>query len=697
MKKASIILFFFAMYLASAFGQDNLNTTRIGVWPYGPGNAVAVHQDHVFLSYGRTIQIYEYANPEQPQLSGEIFMDDMIRVLAFDGNNAFVAGYNWFYVLDISNAAQPAIISSFYLQERANAICLSSGYVYLALHNTGIMILDVSELNNPAMVAFYETYQVNVDMVISNNVAWVVSGYQGLIAYDLSNPISPVPILTYNESGSMQSVAVADSLLYTSNSSSGIMVFDISNLPQIDLLSATPTFGLGTNLHIDGNLLAVAMLHQGFCLYDISEPAAPDSLDWFYAGWPNRNTVLKDGLAFHCHSFEFNILDISNPHQMNLKAHIGLSDISQYVHYWENHLYINSANGSVMAVDVSDPLQAGKVSQIDGGDGHYTIHVKDDLLFSNNYYWLKVYDVSDPSDPVYLNTVEATTTITSILKHNHLLFVGDYDSLQVFDISDIQAPVLLGACPYGDIIQMVAKGNHLYCVNNWGFFILDFSDPSNIIELITIGNMSTTSLALKDTLAYVISSTYQSMGEASLKIFNIKDPGSVSLITSRDYGRFFENVALEGDYLYVYERYVGLQIYDTKEINPVLCGFFSFDRYNAKMATVNGITYLPTFAGVDIVQNDLLTSVENIFINRSERLNIFPNPTHVVINFELDADNAATVFAWEINQINGAGAKSGTMTAGRQQISLEGLPAGVYVLQIHKAGEKFKSGLFVKR
>jgi len=41
MKKASIILFFFAMYLASAFGQDNLNTTRIGVWPYGPGNAVA--------------------------------------------------------------------------------------------------------------------------------------------------------------------------------------------------------------------------------------------------------------------------------------------------------------------------------------------------------------------------------------------------------------------------------------------------------------------------------------------------------------------------------------------------------------------------------------------------------------------------------------------------------------------------------
>jgi hypothetical protein len=695
MKKYSMLLLVFAIYALPAFGQDNLNTTRIGVWPYGPGNVVALHNDNVFLSHGRAIQIYEYADPDQPQLLGEVFMDDMIQVMAFDNNTAFVAGYKWFHILDISNATQPVIVSSFYLQSRANAICLSSGYVYLALNNTGIMILDISELQNPAMVAFYQTYQANLDLVIQNNVAWMVSGYSGLTAYDLSNPVSPVPFYSYNESGSMQSVAVQDSLLYTTNSSSGIMVFDISNLQQIQLLSTTPTFSLGTNLHIDGNLLAVSMLHQGFFLYDISEPAAPDSLCWYYAGWPNRNTVLKDGLAFHCHSFEFSIVDISNPDEMILTAHIGLSDIAQYAHYWENHLFINSFGGSVMTVDVSDPQQAVKVAQLDGGDGHSTIHVNDDLLFTNRFKMLEVYDVSNPSEPVFLNTLEASATISSVLKQDHLLFVGDNNGLHVFDVSDIFSPELLGVFSYGGIERMIAHGHYLYCTRFWGFFILDFSDPTNLTQASNIENMLTTSIAVKDTLAYVVSSNYPQIAESSLKIFNIKNPASVFLITSRDQGRHFEDVTLCGDYLYVYEQYVGLQIYDTREVYPVLCGFFSFNRHSLKMATNNGITYLPLFAGFDIVQNDFLTSVENIFISRSERLNIFPNPAHDVINFGLDADNPAGVFTWEIIQINGAGANSGALTAGQQQISLDGLPAGVYVLHLQQSGEKYKSGLFV--
>jgi hypothetical protein len=697
MKKSSVFLFLFAFNLASAFGPDNLNTTRIGVWPYGPSYVVALHNDNIFLSHGRSIQIYEYANPEQPQLLGEVFLDDMIMTMAFDNDKAFVAGYTGFYILNISNIAQPSIISSFDIESRANAICLSSGYVYLALDDTGILILDISDLQNPTMAAFYPTNQVNYDMVIQNNVAWVVSGYSGLTAYDLSNPLSPVPFFTYNESGSMQGVAITDSLLYTTNSFSGIMVFDISSLPQVELLSSTPTFIAGSYLDIQGNLLAVSMLHQGFCLYDISESAAPDSLGWFYADWANRNTVLNDGLAFHCNLFDFYIVDISNPQQMNLKANIELSDISQYVHYWENHLFIDATSGSIMTVDVTDPEQAVKVAQIDGGDGHHTIHVNDDWLFTNNYHWLKVYDVSYPSEPVYLNTLEATTTITSVLKQNQLLFVSDYDSLQVFNISDIYNPVLLGVYPFAGIKEMTAKDQYLYCVKNSGFIIIDFSDPTNLNLLSSTENMTTTSMAVKDTLAYVVSSNYSSIAEHSLKVFNIKNPDSVFLVTSRDQGRQFENVVLDGDYLYVFETSVGLQIYDTQEIYTVLCGFYSINRFIVKIAVANGISYLPVFAGIDIVQNDLITSAENIFIERSERLNLFPNPANSQINFELEADNHTGIFTYEIVQINGAGNKSGKLTAGQRQISLDGLPAGVYVLQILKSGEKYKSGLFVRQ
>lgn len=698
MKKVSFILFICVFYLASAFGQENLNTTRIGVWPYGYGNAVAAHEDNVFLSYGRVIRIYEYSLSEQPQLLGEVFMEDMIQVFAFENDKAFVAGHDQFYILDISNTAQPEIISSFDLQSRANAICLSSGYVYLALQSTGILILDVSDLYNPTMAAFYENEQVNYDLLIDNDVAWIASGYAGLTAYDLSDPVSLVPILTYNESGSMHGVEVANGLLYVTNSSSGIMVFDISSLPQLQLLSNTPTFRVGIDLNIQGNLLTVSLLHEGFCLYDISEPATPDSLGWFHDEWPNRNTILKDDLAFHCSGGNFSIVDISNPYEINPKAQIVLSGIAQYAHYWENHVFIDSYNGSIMAVDVTDPKQPVKVAQIDAGKGHHTIHVNDDLLFTNNYHWLHVYDVSVPSEPVYLNTIEATTTITCVLKQNNLLFVNDYNNLQVFDISDIDNPIPLGVYPFGRIEEMTAVGNYLYCVEWSEFKIIDFSDPSNLNLLSSTGIMSLTSVAIKDTLAYAVCSNYPQIAGGSLKVFNIKDPGSVFLAASRDQGRYFEYVEIEGDYLYVFEGSVGLQIYDTKDIYPVLSGFYdNNENIVGKPATANGISYLPAWAGFDIIQNDLISSSENIFIERSERLNLFPNPAADVINIELETDNPAGAITWEIVQIIGTSSKSGKLAAGQRQINLDGLPIGVYVLTVKLNGRTIKIEKVVKQ
>ena len=364
MKKTSVILFFFALYLTSVLGQENLNTTRAGVWPYGPGDIIANYEDHIFLSYGRTVRIYETTNPEQPQLLGEVFTDDMIRGFAFENNTAFAAGYTRFFILDITDFAQPEIISSLDIEVHANAICLSNGYVYLALQSAGILIIDINDLHNPEVVGFHQNGLVNYDLSIDNDVAWVASGFSGLTAYDISNPLSPDSLLTYNESGSMRSVDVVGNLLYTTNSSSGIMVFDISNMPQLQLLSSTSTFSSPRELYIHNDLLAVSMFHQGFCLYDISDPLAPDSLSWFYDEWPNRNTILKDDLAFHCSADHFSIINISNPYELTTDSQIELSGVAQYAYYWENHVFIDSYDGPIMTIDVADPQQPVKLAAI---------------------------------------------------------------------------------------------------------------------------------------------------------------------------------------------------------------------------------------------------------------------------------------------------------------------------------------------
>jgi len=284
-----------------------------------------------------------------------------------------------------------------------------------------------------------------------------------------------------------------------------------------------------------------------------------------------------------------------------------------------------------------------------------------------------------------------------VLKHNELLFVSDYDNLQIFDITDIHNPELLGIYAIGGIDEMIVENNYLYYVNFSDFVILDISDPANLVQLSVIDNMSTTSVAVKDTLAYVVSSIYPSIYEHSLKIFDVQNPASASLISGHEPSRHFEQVIIEGDYLYVFEEYVGLNIYDIQGIQPVLCGFYSLGSFVSKMTVQEGISYIPAWAGVDIVQNDLLSSAGGVFIQREERLMLFPNPAIDIISFMLDDAKHAGTFSYEIIQVNGSGIKSGKLAAGQTQISLDGLPAGVYVLHLRKAGERHKSGLFVKQ
>lgn len=698
MKKNSILSLLFALFFMQVAAQEDFNTSRIGVWPYGWGNAVAHHENLIYLSYGRTVQVYDHINPEEPQLLGEVFLDDMARAFTFEAGIAYVAGYNTFFILNISNPEQPEIISSLSIDKRANAIGLNNGYVYLALHGTGIGIIDISDIQNPLMVSVFETNQASYDLAISNNIAWIASGYQGLTAFDITDPLSPGLIFTYNESGDMRSVAINDSILFAANSASGLMAFNIASLSQVTLLSSTATIATGLGLDASDNLLVVSFSHHGFSLYNVSDPTAPENLGSFYAEWPNRKAVINGTHVFHTNSWDFIITEISDTGQINPQAQIELSGISQYVQHWDNHLFISSASSAlIMAVDVTDPQLPEKVSQFASGDGHYAIHVKDNLMFFNNYHWLRIYDVSEPSEPVYLNTIQATTTITNVLKHNELLFISDYNNLQVFDISDIHAPELLGVYNYQGIEEMVAEGDFLYYVNYNYFVIVDISDPANLVQLSSRYNMSTTSLAVKDSLAYVVSKIFYTILEHSLKVFNIKDPNQITLVAAREPGREFNQVIVDGDYLYVFERYVGLNVFDIQGIQPVFCGFYNIYGFVSKMDVADGICYLPDVAGIDIVQNDLLTSAGGIFIERDERLKLFPNPAADMISFRLDDVKHTGMISYEIIQLNGSGIRSGKLHSGQQQISLDSLPAGVYVLHILQDGKKRKSGLFVKQ
>lgn len=687
----------FLLVLLTGLSPQAQNTSLVGRWPYGPGNAVDSWNHYAMLSLGRSLQIYDFSNPQQTQLTGELFLDDMAFAFAFDNNTAFVGGYKGLYIIDITDVTNPSILSFLPSTYYVRDVEVHNGYLYASGFNGGLGVLDYADPTNPTIAGSVVTNFNKGDIVIENNTLWMASSYDGFSAWELTNPLQPTLLLSSQDYGQITGIEVFGSTLYLASPSQGLMTFDISNLPTIRQLAVYPLTGFSLRLHRDENLLALTNLYHGFSLFDLSNPAAPNSLSVFEANWPNRLVTLNNGIALHCNATGFHVIEVGNAPNMTIKAFFELPDVAQYCKKWDNYLCVNNSMGSLMIMDVSNVQQPHKLMQKYLGLGFIVAYAKDDLLFYNLYSKLFISDMSMPSNPVILDSLYGTTTITHVEKQGNLLFVADYDTLQVLDITDLHDPVRLATYELNSLMDMKVSEGKLVCAENSGFFFIDFSNPQEIIRSERVTNTYTSSIEVKDNLAYLVSDVWPSIADYSLKVFNLTNPNNIQQIGQYIQGKRFDYSVIDGDYLYVQENNIGIHIFDISTSPPLLCGFYPVDIFVSKIAVKDGIIYTPSGWGLDFVANDLITSTGGFFIESNERLKLFPNPAGSSIQFKLDNAYIDKSVQFTILQTNGSEVRQGRLSPGQQQLDVAGLPAGIYVLKLQYNAEIYKRGLFVKQ
>lgn len=699
--KIKLTIFFVSVCLLTANAQVDPNTSRAGLWPYGFAYSATIHENYIFTSHGRAVQYYDITNPDEPLLKGDVFIDDMASTFAIANQKAYVGGYKGLYIMEYSVEGHLETIASMPLSTAVRDIYLIDTYAYILLANIGIGIVDVSDAYNPVMLDTLETSYACVSIEVNENLAWIAAGESGIKAFDISNPLSPELVLNHPLTGTTRSIAIEGGQLYVINNHQGILVFDIGELPELTLLSTTPLMKTGSNVAVANDILAVNIIMYGCVLYDISNPAAPDSIYAIPGDWPYIGVDLKDNLLMQNIGTDIRLFDLGNPQEVELLSEMNMTGHFQEFCYWNNHVYGNGYKQKLLAVDVSDPLQTVKTFEESSGymSHDHGIYANDNLLFLEEYYRLLIYGLSDPSNPVLIDTITiATSTISAMHKHNNLLFISDNYELHVYDIANIHTPVLLDVFPEGDIREMVVQGNYLYAVQRNHFFIFDISDPGNLVLLNNTYIERATSLVIRDNLVYIGCETIYSYGQLALKIFNVENPASAVLVKQMDHGGKYIRMKLDGDYLYILDITTGLRIYDLENpVNPVFCGYYKPGYQIWDLEVGQGVIYVSLRHGFDIVVNHLLTSAGGMFIERDQRLLLYPNPASQSINFELDDKSYTNTFTYEIVKMDGAATLSGKLAAGQRQLSLDGLPGGVYILRLISEGKLYKSGLFVKQ
>jgi hypothetical protein len=264
-------------------------------------------------------------------------------------------------------------------------------------------------------------------------------------------------------------------------------ILDVTDRSQPRLLSANSTqcHGDSYDVHHNSNRLYLGTEGDGFAVWDVSDPNAPDSLGALnvqYAGF--RLTVVGDYAYLAALDDGLRVVDVSDPRN---PVEVGHSTAG---YAWDvavaGELAYVVTNG-LWLVNISDPTNPYTVGScpIDGDHlgvavaGGYA-YLSSEFLTTESAY-VNVIDVSNPENPVLVASEFVGRECYRLAVSDGFLYVAaGTTGLVIFDVRNPENPVRVGHYRVGGVHPLHANdvavsGGLTYVVGGfWGLRIIEF-------------------------------------------------------------------------------------------------------------------------------------------------------------------------------------------------------------------------------
>ncbi len=474
--------------------SDLNNIEKLGEFDDGGfAQGVFVSDNYAYVAeYGDGFEILDVSDPTNPVKLSQFFDGGQARHIYIEGDYAYIAdGSNGgFEIVNVSDPMNPYKVG-YYLESFSSAedISIVGEYAYVAYGSYGLEIIDISDKANPTLVSQFNDGGTTYDIYVENDYAYVLDAAEGLEIIDISNKTDPQEVGQFDRTttNSPRDIHVENGIAYV-GFSDDLKILNVSNPSTPEEIGTYPLTGNGfysgvfyTNnfvylanpdhglecinvidkanpikegsfdcdtsevydLHVLGNYAYIATQSKGMRILDISDKSSPINISQYNPG-SSANDVFVSGNIAYVDFGEIQIVNVSNP---LIPVQLGVyNENPNDIYVSGNVIYATFGSGGLHIIDVTDPTVPTKI-------GNYTDGDNAQCVFANgNYAYVgygsgqgfKILDISNPSLPY---------------------FVGEYGGGPPFYkwINDVQ---VIGSIAY-------------LAVDMYGFEIVNITDPSN--------------------------------------------------------------------------------------------------------------------------------------------------------------------------------------------------------------------------
>lgn len=683
---------------------------------------------------------------------------DEVRRVAIDGDYAYIGsehdvngeGWGGLWVVDISDRANPQYVTHLLLTD-VEDVAISGDYAFVA-DGIGerLVVLNIADPYNPFEVTALEIGSTTWRVEIVGTLAYVTARSSGLLVFDISDPTNPVTlgqagyayasslsllwdyayghnaleqfrILNIADPTDPYVVSTLDTEYYVNDIAArflmpaeekvAFLAAGTSGLRIIDVLSETNPTEI---LHVDpgSSVLGIDVVQtpdfteteaflateSGLKIYDFSTLLTP-VLKADYptsAGWVPQAMGNELFLSQRHNGLEIiDITDTSNPlHVGEFKTGTNVRCLSVNGDY----TYTGTEIGGVWIMDTSDLSNPVAISRFPSMSSAHYCELVGNLFYVvgtlNGIQGLYVYDVTVPDAPVFLGGSERNRYYNFIVEGT-TVWASQYSGLYVLDFSDPANVVEVGS--WLDVWEgaygLCKNGNYIYFADGYYMEILDVSDPAN-------PNMVLRYEAAEGWMGgAIIEGNYAYLpGDGDLRIMDITNPIAPTEVSfTGGFGDGYEyDLHLEGGLLYMATSRGGLQIANVSDpLNPVSYANFEIDNGDAHCLEVLGdLIYLANETSFLVFNLESTTPVEpdmGPFAGHALLEQNSPNPFNPSTNlsFELAAPSHARLTIYDTAGRVVAVLLDEHRVAGRHTVAWNGTDAGgnpvasgIYLYQI---------------